>query len=62
MTHLTHKLKAYMADVNKPLVFCELCGKDESEDLSNPCAETFYQKPVDIIVPKVDKEFVSGLP
>lgn len=62
MTHFTHKLKAYTADPRKPLVFCCLCGKEEDEGLSEPCAETFYQMPVDIEAPKVDKKFVSGLP
>lgn len=62
MTHPTHKLKAYTADVHKPLVFCQLCGKEESEGLELVCTEQFYQKDVDTIHSKPYNGFVSGLP
>jgi hypothetical protein len=58
MAHSTHRLKAYMGDYKRPLVFCSLCGKEEDEGLNDSCALTFYQKTVD--TPK--REFYSGLP
>lgn len=59
MSHPSHKLKAYCADVRKPLIFCELCGKDESEGLDAPCNLTFY---VDNKADTNHTKFVSGLP
>lgn len=48
MSHPSHKLKAYTAEVHKRLIFCELCGKDEEEGLEEPCANKFYAKGVDL--------------
>jgi len=63
MAHPSHSLKAWTGDVNKPLVFCQLCGVEDAENLINQqCAETFYVKPVDLKTEKVHPQFVSGLP
>jgi hypothetical protein len=63
MNHPSHKLKAYTADQFKPLVFCELCGKEETEGLSEPCTKKFYtEKVVDTITQAKYPKFVSGLP
>ncbi len=62
MPHHTHKLKAYIADHFKPHVFCELCGKEESEGLEKACTKKFYVESVDTIHSKPYSEFVSGLP
>lgn len=62
MAHHSHNLKAYTGDHHKPLVFCSLCGKEESEGLDGPCSETFYEKSVDTIHSKPHSGFVSGLP
>ena len=53
-----------MADYNKrPLVFCELCGKEEDEaEINQPCCKTFYEKKVDTKIAPVHTKFVSGLP
>ena len=61
MPHSTHALKAYCADAHKPLVFCELCGKEEDEGLNEPCAKTFYVENVDTKPNKTYPKFVSGL-
>lgn len=47
MIHSTHKLKAYMGDVNKPCVFCQKCGKEENEGLEEPCTGKFIERTVD---------------
>jgi len=63
MPHHTHKLKAYVADYRKRLIFCELCGKENDEPgLDNPCPKTFYHKEVDTRIERVHTKFVSGLP
>lgn len=62
MPHNSHRLKAYIADFRKPHVFCELCGKEESEGLDQPCTKKFYDDSVDTIHSKPYKGFVSGLP
>jgi hypothetical protein len=63
MPHPTHSLKAWMAEPNRPLVFCAACGKEESEpDINQPCAETFYVPKLDLKIEKVHPKFISGLP
>ena len=44
MNHPTHKLKAYTGEPHKPLVFCEHCGKEEGEGLSEPCDKKYAAK------------------
>lgn len=58
MIHKTHRLKAYTADPNKPLVFCSKCGKEEDEGLEELCSEKFFAKQVDT----ENKVFHSALP
>ena len=62
MSHPSHNLKAYTGDHRKPLVFCQLCGKEESEGLDNVCTENFYDKGIDTTHNKPHSGFVSGLP
>lgn len=62
MIHTTHKPKAYMNDVYKPLVFCSLCGREEDEGLDQPCTEKIYCEKVDSVHSKPLTGFVSGLP
>lgn len=47
MAHPSHELKAYTADVQKRLVFCVKCGKEEDEGLNEPCSGKIYVAPVD---------------
>ena len=47
MIHPTHRLKAYMGDFQKKLIFCDKCGKEEDEGLEEPCANKFLVREVD---------------
>ena len=48
MIHSTHKLKAWVGDYKKPVVFCSVCGKEENEEaIKEPCPGKFYSDAVD---------------
>jgi len=48
MEHPTHKLKAWVGDYKKSVVFCEVCGKEENEtEIKEPCPGKFIVKRVD---------------
>lgn len=51
MPHPSHKLKAYMAEPNKPMVFCEACGTEEDEPaIHDTCNEKFLHQEIKQIV------------
>ncbi len=56
MAHVTHKLKAYTGDYNKPLVFCEDCGYgDDEAAIHEPCNQKFIKMTEEFFNQEVQK-------
>ncbi len=44
--HPSHKLKSWRGDVEKPMVFCVICGKEENEEaIMEPCPGKYFHEP-----------------